>query len=113
MVTVDLRRKAIKHMNFMEGKNDECLERLRYYLAEEMMDKKNSILNIDGRRLENFLNLPQQQNGYDCGVFALEFADYVAQDASINFSQRDMPYFRQRMIYEILMSSLIPTDHKQ
>ena len=108
MVVVDLRHKVIKYLDSMGGKNDECLKRLRLYLAEEMMAKKDSLLNANEWHLENVLDLPQQENGYDCGVFALKFADYFARDAKINFDQRDIPYFRQRMIYEILMSSLIP-----
>uniref|UniRef100_A0A8C4STT6 Ubiquitin-like protease family profile domain-containing protein n=1 Tax=Erpetoichthys calabaricus TaxID=27687 RepID=A0A8C4STT6_ERPCA len=31
--------------------------------------------------------VPQQMNGSDCGVFACKYADYIARDKPINFTQ--------------------------
>lgn len=44
---------------------------------------------------------PTQENGYDCGVFACQSLEYVSRGAEFNFSQKNMPYLRQRMILEI------------
>lgn len=111
MAIVDLRVKQIKYMDSMGGRNDECLGTLLDYLAQELEDKKKSQLNFDEWQLSNIQNLPQQQNGSDCGMFALKYADYGAQDAEINFSQSDMPYFRRRMMFEILQSAILPTGY--
>ena len=35
-------------------------------------------------------------------------ADYLARDAVLNFSQRDMPYLRRRMVLEIIRTCLTP-----
>jgi hypothetical protein len=35
-------------------------------------------------------------------------ADYLARDGKLDFTQEDMPYFRRRMVYEILQCSLMP-----
>ena len=35
-------------------------------------------------------------------------ADYLTRDAVLDFGQADMPYFRRRMIYEILHCALLP-----
>ena len=51
--------------------------------------------------------IPQQMNGSDCGVFACKFAEYLARRAKLSFTQQNMPYFRQRMIYEIVQNTLI------
>nr|CAD7460966.1 unnamed protein product [Timema tahoe] len=50
---------------------------------------------------------PQQQNGSDCGVFTCIYAEYLSRNAELSFSQKDMPYFRQKMVYEILKSKLL------
>nr|CAD7414442.1 unnamed protein product [Timema poppensis] len=50
---------------------------------------------------------PQQQNGSDCGVFTCIYAEYLSRKAELSFSQKDMPYFRQKMVYEILKSKLL------
>jgi sentrin-specific protease 1 len=45
---------------------------------------------------------PQQENGFDCGVFTTQFLESVAKgDEGFSFSQKDMLYLRQRMIWEI------------
>ncbi|XP_003742064.1 uncharacterized protein LOC100907563, partial [Galendromus occidentalis] len=97
MIVVDLRQKRIEHMDSMNGRNEECLEALLEYLAHELADKKKCRFDCHQWTREYVQNLPQQENGYDCGVFALKFADYGALRARINFSQKDMPYFRRRM----------------
>ena len=45
---------------------------------------------------------PQQENGYDCGVFTCQFMEAISRgEENFNFSQQDMPYLRRRMIWEI------------
>uniref|UniRef100_A0A915EGH3 Ubiquitin-like protease family profile domain-containing protein n=1 Tax=Ditylenchus dipsaci TaxID=166011 RepID=A0A915EGH3_9BILA len=43
-----------------------------------------------------------QGNTYDCSLFTCKFADSVARDVPINFTQRHMPQYRKEMIREIL-----------
>lgn len=45
---------------------------------------------------------PQQENGYDCGVFTCQFLETLSRgEEAFNFTQRDMAYLRRRMIWEI------------
>lgn len=46
---------------------------------------------------------PQQENGYDCGVFTCQFLQALSrgEEDDFGFSQVDMPYLRRRMIWEI------------
>ncbi|VDK47313.1 unnamed protein product [Gongylonema pulchrum] len=46
-------------------------------------------------------------NGSDCGMFACKFAEYASRRARISFSQEHMPYFRERMVYEICRQRLL------
>jgi sentrin-specific protease 1 len=47
-------------------------------------------------------NTPQQENGYDCGVFTCQFLASLAKGEEIfNFSQANMAYLRRRMVWEI------------
>ena len=70
-------------------------------------DKKKSALDLQGWRYECVKDIPQQMNGSDCGMFACKFAEYVTRRAPFNFSQDHMPYFRRRMIHEILTLKLM------
>ncbi len=52
-------------------------------------------------------NIPQQNNGYDCGVFTCAYAYYAVMNKEIDFGQEQMQYFRLKIIKE-LMKSKIP-----
>lgn len=107
LATVDLRDKHIRYYDSMLGDNNRCLEALVKYLESEHLDKKQSKYDTSGFTLENVKNIPQQMNGSDCGMFACKFAEYLSRDAEITFDQQHMPYFRRRMIYEIVSGKLL------
>lgn len=52
-------------------------------------------------------DIPRQMNGSDCGMFACKFAEYLSRDADITFGQEEMPYFRDRMVYEIVKKQIM------
>ena len=54
--------------------------------------------------------IPQQRNGFDCGVFMCKNADYHARDGLLNFTQADIDYFRRRIVLEIRNCALIDDD---
>ena len=43
----------------------------------------------------------------DCGPFSLKYAECLSRDAQFKFSQKDMPYYRTRIIYELITNTLI------
>ena len=52
--------------------------------------------------------VPQQKNGFDCGLFMLKLADCAALgiDVTDSFSQEHMPAFRRLAVAQILTGSL-------
>lgn len=63
-------------------------------------------------------NIPQQNNGYDCGVFACQFAECLSRADGgageeerdvFNFTQADMPFLRKRLVVDILNKSIPAT----
>eukprot|EP00439_Symbiodinium_sp_Y106_P078087 s562_g16.t3 len=46
--------------------------------------------------------VPQQRNGYDCGVFTCFFADCLSAGKSLGFDQEDMPTLRKRIAARIM-----------
>lgn len=77
------------------------------YLAQEMRERKGTLLNKEEWELENVDDVPQQQNGSDCGVFTCKFAEYLSRDADLTFVQENMNYYRERMVYEIIENDLM------
>lgn len=74
------------------------LENLRRYIQDEHQDKKKAPYDTSDWEIyiASRSEYPQQSNGYDCGMFTCKCGNYISQDKQINFSQRDMQYFRDR-----------------
>lgn len=50
---------------------------------------------------------PQQGNTWDCGVFMCQTIEFLSRgERTFRFSQRNMPYFRKRMLLEIARGAL-------
>ena len=49
-------------------------------------------------------NIPWQANGYDCGVFCCMYAECVATNSTLNFTQDDVTLKRREIWNTILQS---------
>lgn len=111
LAVINLKAKQLEYFDSMggisTGKN--ILNHLRKYLEDEHNDKKKLPLDTSSwtMNLPSSKQLPQQKNSDDCGVFACKFANYVAQDKQITFSQEHIPYFRKRMVLEIKNAKIV------
>jgi len=77
------------------------LEALRRYIGDEARAKKRPFSETEWKLLD--ASVPQQRNGYDCGVFTCMFADLVLDDIDVsNLDQSMMQDFRRKICYAIL-----------
>eukprot|EP00066_Takifugu_rubripes_P030908 XP_011620174.1 PREDICTED: sentrin-specific protease 1 [Takifugu rubripes] len=106
---VDFRKKSIMYYDSMGGKNDEACRALLEYLKEESKDKKGKEIDTSGWVLHSKERheIPQQMNGSDCGMFTCKYAEYITKEKPIKFTQRHMPYFRKRMVWELVNRKLL------
>lgn len=104
---INLKKKGVYFYDSMGSDKTDILKALLKYLEQEHMDKKKSAFDTSGFEMENVKDIPRQMNGSDCGVFTLKYAEYLSRNASITFTQDDMPYFRRRMVYEIVKNTVI------
>ncbi|KAM5181289.1 sentrin-specific protease 1 isoform 2-T2 [Mantella aurantiaca] len=109
LAVVDFRKKTITYYDSMGGQNNEACKLLLQYLKLESQDKKAISFDCNGWTLSSKRSqeIPQQMNGSDCGMFACKYADYITKDKTITFTQHHMPYFRRRMVLEILHQKLL------
>ena len=82
-------------------------ENLRRWLEDESLDKNGVSFDMTGWTVVVWKQgqTPQQRNGYDCGMFMIRTADYLARDAVLSFTQEDMEIFRRLTVLEILEAS--------
>lgn len=104
---IDFKNKTLKYYDSMGSPNYKCLQVLKQYLQDEYVDKKKKTFEFLGWNCECMKNIPLQMNGSDCGVFSCMFAEYICSNKKLDFSQEDMPYFRKKMVYEILTVKLL------
>ncbi|CAH9104322.1 unnamed protein product [Cuscuta epithymum] len=55
-------------------------------------------------RVDIVRNCPQQDDGGNCGVFIIKFAEFLMMDKDVSeVSRQDIEMYRQKMTTEILM----------
>ena len=92
-----VQKKEIHYLDSMGGAGLKFLEAMRRWIVDEAAHKKS--LTIDGgeyKLVSQQPHVPQQNNGYDCGVFSVVNADFAAEDLPLSYSQANMSHFRKR-----------------
>ncbi|CAL8468186.1 g7725 [Coccomyxa elongata] len=99
---IDLVAKEIVYYDSLGGREDKILRALRSYIADEYRDKRDAEVDTSEWPIRYPADVPLQQNGCDCGVFALQFAEHLSRGVDLSFSQLDMPYFRTKIAADIM-----------
>ena len=100
---VDVKGQRIVYLDSMSlstGRTHEVAEALAEWYKLDRADKKKEDLPVDRWPIELW-ECPQQRNGYDCGMFAAKFCDFLGRDADFSFGQEHMGLFRKRLVAEI------------
>nr|GMD79100.1 ubiquitin-like-specific protease ESD4 [Ipomoea batatas] len=85
-----------KETNYM------CIHMQARYYADEVKDKSGEVIDVSSWEQEFVEDLPEQENGFDCGVFMIKYADFYSRNIGLCFNQEHMQYFRLRTAKEIL-----------
>ncbi|XP_059067122.1 putative ubiquitin-like-specific protease 1B [Cryptomeria japonica] len=104
LAIINIKEKKFQYFDSLSGRNhdDSVFNILAQYIKDEAEDKCRKDLDVDKWKREYVENLPKQGNIYDCGVFLIKYADFHTRGMPFNFTQADMPYFRERTAKEIL-----------
>ncbi|KAI3934027.1 hypothetical protein MKW92_031107 [Papaver armeniacum] len=85
---------CILHMNSIEGSHRGIMKVIQSYLWEEWNERtagtsEDYLSKFHNLRFVN-LEVPQQENSYDCGLFVLHYVECFLQEAPVNFSLFDI-----------------------
>jgi len=58
-------------------------------------------------KMEVVENIPRQTNSKDCGMFVCKYAEFLSRRAQLTFTAKDIPYYRARMVWEMVQNKLI------
>ena len=103
---VFVNKKLICYYDSMGDSGDEYCNALRKWLVDEAFNKKGQVLEPEKWIIKKTTGVPRQTNDYDCGVFSIICMDFLSDDLLLQYSQRDMKYFRSKIANDILRGSL-------
>jgi sentrin-specific protease 1 len=90
--------------------SERTLRALVRWYSDETADKLGEGARVDTSRWRVLRHpagaVPQQDNGFDCGVFMLHFARCVAAGVPWDFGQADMRDLREALTYDILTTGV-------
>lgn len=102
LAIINKKDKSFQYLDSLGGRDHQVLRVLARYFADEVKDKSGQEIDVSSWELDFVEDLPEQQNGFDCGVFMIKYADFYSRGLGLQFSQENMPYFRRRTAKEIL-----------
>ena len=103
-----MQKRRIEFYDSMNGSGREELQALLSYLNDEHQAKKGSPLpDADEWELVAPDGVPQQRNGFDCGVFTCMFCDFMSTNSPLFFTQEHITQCRERIALSIMRGAAL------
>ncbi|KAF7837813.1 ubiquitin-like-specific protease ESD4 [Senna tora] len=102
LAIINKKDKKFQYLDSLRGRDNQVLTVLARYFTDEVKDKNGEEFDVSSWEKEFVEDLPEQENGYDCGMFMIKYADFYSRGLGLCFNQGHMPYFRRRTAKEIL-----------
>jgi sentrin-specific protease 1 len=111
------KRRRIEYYDSFGGGGQRYCKALLRFLVDDANDKRDRP-DRKGSPVHDFdpegwvlsdAEVPQQGNGYDCGVFTCVGALHLSRNMPMDsFSQGDMPFFRESIALSVLSKQVVP-----
>ena len=98
--------KRIEYFDSMRGKGKFYMDGLLQWIKDEAATKEHPINIEEWTTYSRSDEIPQQGNGFDCGMFAIIAADFLLDNLPLQYSQQNMEFFRMKIIVHILNGTL-------
>ena len=107
LVAVNMGKRTVTYYDsLLNQSRGSCVGVVNSFLAEEYCQRKGGKLPFQFRSLWPETT-PQQENGFDCGMYVLRFAEQLSRNCpSFNIPQHEMPLYRQLIVWEIVTNQL-------
>ncbi|CAL5184384.1 unnamed protein product [Lathyrus oleraceus] len=102
LAVINKKDAKFQYLDSLKGKDNRVLKVLARYFVDEVKDKTGKDIDVSTWEKEFVDDLPEQENGYDCGVFMIKYADFYSRGLGLCFNQEHMSYFRRRTAKEVL-----------
>uniref|UniRef100_A0A2P2KEW5 Uncharacterized protein MANES_03G196000 n=1 Tax=Rhizophora mucronata TaxID=61149 RepID=A0A2P2KEW5_RHIMU len=87
LAIINRKDQKFQYLDSLKGKDLRVLENLARYYVEEVKDKSRRDIDVSNWEREYVEDLPEQENGFDCGMFMIKYADFYSRGLGLCFSQ--------------------------
>ncbi|CAK9145578.1 unnamed protein product [Ilex paraguariensis] len=102
LAVINKKDEKFQYLDSLGGLDTHVMTVLAKYFVDEVKDKGGNDIDVSSWKQEFVKDLPEQKNGFDCGMFMIKYADFYSRSVRLCFNQENMPYFRRRTAKEIL-----------
>ena len=103
LLVIYMCEKEIVYYDSMGGCGTKYVEGALKYLEDESAKLGiNTFCSDEWELISTNIRVPQQQNGCDCGVFTIMYADFITDNLPLDFSQEHVTLFRKKICANIL-----------
>lgn len=106
MMVIHMTAKQISYYDSMSGSGRRHMNAVLQWIKDDVQDKLKQSLDMSDWKIIDESKVPQQRNGYDCGVFSIMCADYVSDNLPLVYTQDEMIENRLKIGAAILRGSL-------
>jgi sentrin-specific protease 1 len=113
MAVVYMKEKRICYYDSISKDGSKYVNGLMRWIQDEGTYKKGIVVDPSKWRFFNSEPTPQQENGFDCGVFSIMCADFISDNLPLQYNQNHMEEFRVKIAAAILRGELAYADLKK
>jgi Ulp1 family protease len=109
MAVVFMQLKEIRYYDSLSGGNGRIYcDALVKWIRDEAVHRKHfeQLSSVNWKRIHSPRRVPRQENGIDCGVFAIMCADYLSDNLPLTYQHSDIHLHRRKIMASILRGSL-------
>ena len=100
-----MQERRIEYYDSLSNDGSQFTSKIMKYIRAEWAHRNNGekLPKSDSWQIENVKNgVPQQDNGYDCGIFTIMYANYILIDKKMEFNQSDIDKLRPLLALAIM-----------
>ncbi|PHU30681.1 putative ubiquitin-like-specific protease 1B [Capsicum chinense] len=87
LAVINKKDEKFQYLDSLGGRDHQVLKVLARYFIDEVKDKNGKDIDVRSWKLEFVEDLPEQENGFDCGMFMLKYTDFYSRDIGLCFNQ--------------------------
>lgn len=103
LVVVYIAERKLEYLDSLGYDGNIIMSNICRYLDDHARDMKLEVLDAFKWERASNKHIPMQKDDFNCGIFALAYADYRSLGLELSFSASDVPRFRKKIAQEILI----------